>query len=179
MKQKDLNALIARMTAGIKKYKFVLLIAAIGVVLLLLPSGKGDSTQDTASTQQSETQNVNALEYAEALEQRLTRLLMQVDGAGRVSVLLTLQNSGRTLYQSDIQSETDGTTTRREEKTVILSRSGSYNEAAITAVLYPGFQGALIVCEGADSAAVRLSIINAVAALTGLSTEKITVVKMK
>ena len=44
MKQKDLNALVARMTAGIKKYKFVLLIAAIGVVLLLLPSGKGDST---------------------------------------------------------------------------------------------------------------------------------------
>jgi len=34
-----------------------------------------------------------------------------------------------------------------------------------------------VVCQGADSSAVRLAVTEAVAALTGLSTEKITVVQ--
>jgi stage III sporulation protein AG len=44
--------------------------------------------------------------------------------------------------------------------------------------IYPVYQGALVVCEGADSATVRLEIIRAVAGLTGLSTDKIVVAKM-
>jgi len=39
------------------------------------------------------------------------------------------------------------------------------------------YQGAVVVCQGADSSAVRLAVTEAVAALTGLSTEKITVVQ--
>ncbi len=39
--------------------------------------------------------------------------------------------------------------------------------------------GALVVCEGADSAAVRLELTRALGALTGLSSEKIAIVKGK
>ena len=39
--------------------------------------------------------------------------------------------------------------------------------------------GALVVCDGADSASVRLAIIQAVSSLTGLGSNKIAVVKMK
>ena len=46
-------------------------------------------------------------------------------------------------------------------------------------MVYPQFQGALIVSEGADNAAVRWNIVSAVSSLTGLGTDKITVVKMK
>ena len=46
-------------------------------------------------------------------------------------------------------------------------------------MIYPQFQGALIVSEGADNAQVRWSIVCAVSALTGLGSDKITVVKMK
>ena len=54
-----------------------------------------------------------------------------------------------------------------------------YAKAAVAATTYPRFQGALIVCEGADSAAVRLRLLEAVSAVTGLSTDRITVVKMR
>lgn len=39
--------------------------------------------------------------------------------------------------------------------------------------------GALVVCEGADSAKVRLELTRALGALTGLSSEKIAIVKGK
>ncbi len=38
--------------------------------------------------------------------------------------------------------------------------------------------GCVVACEGADSAAVRLDVINAVAAYTGLGSDKICIVKM-
>lgn len=39
--------------------------------------------------------------------------------------------------------------------------------------------GAVVVCDGADSAAVRLNVTNAVMAYTGLGSDKIWVMKMK
>ena len=42
---------------------------------------------------------------------------------------------------------------------------------------YPRFVGALIVCEGGDRADVQLKVTQAVSALTGLSSERISVVK--
>lgn len=40
-------------------------------------------------------------------------------------------------------------------------------------------EGAVIVCEGASSAQVRLDVTNAVSSYTGLGSDKITVMKMK
>ena len=45
--------------------------------------------------------------------------------------------------------------------------------------LYPVYQGAVVVCEGAERAAVRLAIVEAVSSLTGLGSDKISVIKMK
>jgi membrane peptidoglycan carboxypeptidase len=44
---------------------------------------------------------------------------------------------------------------------------------------WPRFTGALIVCEGAGNASVRLALTQAVASLTGLTADRITVVKGK
>jgi stage III sporulation protein AG len=45
--------------------------------------------------------------------------------------------------------------------------------------VYPEFQGALVVAEGADDATVRLAITKAVAGLTGLGSDRITITKMQ
>ena len=78
-----------------------------------------------------------------------------------------------------VQASSDGAQSSESRKTVILSEGSSYDKAAVAATTYPRFQGALIVCEGADSAAVRLRLLEAVSAVTGLSTDRITVVKMR
>lgn len=168
--------LFARLPAFLKKYRYLLLLVLAGVVLLLLPGGKNESEETRA---QSADASQSDRQYVDALEQRLSALLAKIDGAGQVNVLLTLQSGSRTVYQSDVSAQTDDGKSSREEKTVILSKGSAYDEAAIAAVYYPKFQGALIVCQGADHAVVRLAVINAVAALTGLSADKITVVKMK
>ena len=106
-------------------------------------------------------------------------MLCQVSGAGQVRVMLTLQTGSRTEYQTDTQISDSETQSQEERKTVILSEGSAYDKAAVSAVQYPRFQGALILCQGADQSTVRLSLVNAVAALTGLSSGQITVIKMK
>lgn len=161
---------------GLKKYKYALLILLLGIAFLLIPDGSEEApVQDEVKA--------NDESYAQQMEERLTQALAQIDGVGKVQVVLTLHNGSYTHYHTDIQSsyeEANGTVSESEErKTVILSEGSAYDEAAVTTVDYPQFQGALIVCEGGGNAQVKLALIEAVAALTGLSSNKITVVKMK
>lgn len=168
-----MKSVAERITGILKKYKYVAAVLLLGFVLLLWPSGeKEEAPKQTEETRDDAT-------YAAQVEARLEEMLTKVDGAGEVEVMLTLQSGARTIYQTDTQTDTDGERSSVERKTVILSEGSAYDEAAVSEVYYPQFQGALIVCEGADSASVRLKLIEAVTALTGLGSDRITVVKMK
>ena len=169
------NKLSKTILAGLKKYKYAVLILLLGIALMLLPFGKKEEAPEADVQEEPLTDEA----YAQALEQRLEDMLCQVSGAGQVRVMLTLQTGSRTEYQTDTQISDSETQSQEERKTVILSEGSAYDKAAVSAVQYPRFQGALILCQGADQSTVRLSLVNAVAALTGLSSGQITVIKMK
>ena len=108
------------------------------------------------------------------LEQKLEALLGEMEGAGAVRVVLTLAKGAAYTYQ------TDRTTRDGEETVETVLASGSGGEGPLTReVTYPVYQGAVVACQGADSAQVRLEIVRAVASLTGLGSDKITVIKLK
>lgn len=169
------NKLSKTILAGLKKYKYAVLILLLGIALMLLPFGKKEEAPEAEVQEDTLTDEA----YAQALEQRLEDMLCQVSGAGQVRVMLTMQTGSRTEYQTDTQISNSETQSQEERKTVILSEGSAYDKAAVSAVQYPRFQGALILCQGADQSTVRLSLVNAVAALTGLSSGQITVIKMK
>ena len=154
----------------LKKYRFAALVALAGVVLMLLP-GKKDSMPD-AETAEGETFSL------EETERRMAEVLGAMDGVGRVQVMLTLR-SGETLSLAEDSSATRGSggDVRQDSQVLTVNRGSGWQEALVTRQDYPVYQGAVVVCQGAGSSAVRLAVTEAVAALTGLSTEKITVVQ--
>lgn len=151
------------------KYKHVLLILLVGIGLMLLPSG-GKSTSQNAATAVPEP-----IAKTQTLQEQLSDLLSRMEGAGRVEVLLTLATGEETLYQ------TDGDRTSETERfdTVLVSDSGHNETGLIRQVNPPTYLGAVVLCQGADSSALRLAITQAVANATGLGYHKITVLKMK
>ena len=151
------------------KYKHVLLILLVGIGLMLLPSG-GKSTSQNAATAVPEP-----VAKTQTLQEQLSDLLSRMEGAGRVEVLLTLATGEETLYQ------TDGDRTSETERfdTVLVSDSGHNETGLIRQVNPPTYLGAVVLCQGADSSALRLAITQAVANATGLGYHKITVLKMK
>jgi len=110
--------------------------------------------------------------------EKLEQLLSQVDGAGRVQVLLSLQSGMHHTYQQDMQSNTEDETVQMQSQTV-LCREGSDECPVLIGTDYPVYRGAVVICEGADRAKVQLDIIRAVSSLTGLGTDRITVIKMQ
>ena len=151
-----------RLRALIGRYKIPILAASLGLLLLLWP-GSAEKQETDAPGQTSERSLTE-------MEEKLETLLQRVDGAGEVRVMLTLADLGETVYQTDETIRDGG----RERKTVLADKA-----PIAVQVRQPQFQGAVVVCEGAGRASVRLAVTEAVASLTGLSSDKITVIKMK
>ena len=151
-----------------RKYRAVGLVLLAGLLLLLLPTGKSSGQERQAS---DDTQ----LYSLEETEQRMAQLLGKMSGVGRVQVMLTLK-TGPTLQLAQDMDLEEGSLRQRSQP-VTVNRGSGWQGALVTRQDYPVYQGAVVVCQGADSSAVRLAVTEAVAALTGLSTEKITVVQ--
>ena len=172
-----------RLPPQLKKFRYPALVLLLGLVLVLLP-GKKTKTEEAQPEQfstETETQQTD-LDFRKTTERELAAILSKVEGAGRVEVMLTLRTGPSVSYQTDFENSSqtgDGVSTTAKQSTVILRREGAYDEAAVVRTEYPVFCGALVVSEGAEDPTVRLALMNAVSALLGLGTDKITVVKMK
>lgn len=165
----DIGMIGSKLTEGIKKYRYVLLIALIGLILMLIPTKTSttaiDETQDPAGTTQEKL----------SMSQELEQILSHIQGVGDVKVMLTISAGEKTVYQTD--PDISGDSQRHE--TVIITDS-ERSESGLVQQINPAiYQGAIIVCQGADSAAVRLAVAEAVARVTGLGADRISVLKMK
>lgn len=154
---------LKKLTEFVSKYRYVALVLVIGLILMLLPtssSEKNDPADPIAETAAEKT-------VAEELEE----ILRRIEGVGDVKVMLTVQTGEVVIYQYDEKSS--------GRDTVIITDDSRAESAVVQQVNPPIYRGAIIVCRGADSAAVRLNVIQAVSSVTGLSADRITVLKMK
>ena len=169
----QLSELQKRLSAGISKFRLPLLIFAAGLLLMLLPTGKRSTQAVQTAAQAAQTQELTPS------QEEMEAILSRIDGVGRVDLLLTLRTSGVSVYQTDTRTVTSGSGTTEECQTVFGQTSGSGKEPVVQTTLAPQYQGALVVCDGADRASVRLAVVQAVTRLTGLGSNQIAVVKMK
>lgn len=154
----------------IKKYRYVILVLAAGMVLMSLPTGGSEKSETLTATEPIRE---------ETMEARLESILSQIDGAGKVRVLLTQAQGEQVIYKEDVDSATGENTSSYRRETVTISDSDRGENGLVEQVNPPVYLGAVIVCQGGDSPSVRLAIVEAVANVTGLSTDKISVLKMK
>ena len=155
-----------------KKYRYAILIVLIGICMMLLPgtSNKAKTTEITKTETTYEQQT--------DISERLAQILSKIQGVGKVEIMLTVAQGEKYIYQTDeaIASGESGTS---KWDTVIITDEERAQHAIIQQVNPPVYQGALIVCQGADNATVRLALVDAVSKMTGLGADKISVVKMK
>ena len=149
-----------------KKNKYIAAALFLGVALLLIPTGHSES--------KNISEGVGEPNFSLAdQEKRIEEVLSRISGAGQVDVVLTLKSGmERVLAENEDKSDAGGKVSH------VMIQTGTGSETVTLRYIYPVYQGALVVCKGAGSPNVRLEITQAVAALTGLSTDKITVTKM-
>lgn len=159
----DMESGKQQLISCIKKYQYVLWVLLIGVFLMLLP-------QKTVPKQEEQPVEENSLPDLEA---ELSAMLSQISGVGKAQVLLTEASGSDTIYQTDTAQN------QSNLNTVIITDQNREEAGLVKQILPPVYRGALVICQGADSANVRLAVVEAVGSVTGLSSHRITVLKMK
>jgi stage III sporulation protein AG len=154
-----------------KKYRYILAMLLVGMFFMLIPQEKSSKPEVITSVKEEKEKT--------DLQSELEALLCQMEGAGKVKVLLTLAAGERSIYQSNESMDQSDTSTNVRKETVILTDAGRAEEALVQQTIPEIYLGAVILCQGANSASVRLSIIEAVSKATGLDSNHISVLKMK
>jgi len=153
---------------AIKKYRFAALVLGVGLLLMLLPGKKQDvSAEEPQPTVQTVT-----------VTEELTQILAQIQGVGKVRVMLTVSTGETTVYQYD-EDRKEGDNPSFQKDTVIIADSQRNESGLVQQIVSPQYRGALVVCDGADQPSVCLAVVEAVSRITGLSTDRISVLKMK
>lgn len=166
----DVKEFGKKATGLIGKYRYALLVLALGLVLMLIPVGNKKPEVETPK-EEAVTEKDPSVELA--------HILGQIRGVGKVQVLLTVKTGQTTVYQTDEDTDISETGSSIRKETVIITDSDRNQHPLVTQILPPSFLGAVIVCQGADDAGVRLAVVEAVSKATGLGADKITVLKMK
>lgn len=167
------RAWAGKLAGAFEKCKYVLLVALAGVLLLLWPAGgggEGPAVPEAAGEDLFQTGR---------MEEKLERALSKVEGAGEVTVVLTLRDGPRQVLAQDGSASEESGRTVRESETVVVSKGSGAQEPVTLQELGPSYQGALVVAQGGEDPLVRLALSEAVSALTGLGTDKISICKGK
>ena len=165
----DQRLLKKRVSEWIDQYKYVLLVVAIGVFLMVLPDGRAQ--KETAPEVEHVLQETS-------ISKDLEGILSQIQGVGKVKVLITEAAGPETIYQTDTDETTSADTVTSRVETVLVGGSSTQN-GLVRTVTPPVYLGAIVVCQGGDLPGVKYSVVQAVAAVTGIGADHITVLKMK
>ena len=163
----DWLAPVKRLIICGKKYRYALLILLLGILLMLIP-GKESDAEEIVEPVQEESAEIS-------ISEELSLILSKIEGVGKAQVMLTVAAGEETVYQSN----SGGTSENLELTTVTVTDAQRNETGLIRQVNPPVYLGAIVVCQGADSPTVCLQIVEAVSRVTGLSTNCISVLKMK
>ena len=169
----NLTAVREKILPVLKKYRAVLAVLLAGV--LLLSSGHSGNTEQvqTASADTTVSQSFDLNDFQQELQARLAA----ISGAGRVELML--DQTEESVYAVNTR-QTSGSDSRSRESDVSVVSNGSCGETPVTVKrVLPVFRGAVVLCDGADDASVRLSVTQAVSTVCGIGADKVTVLKMQ
>jgi len=160
----------------------ILSLVFIGLVAILLYFGFNDEEKKTEKTYSVNTSGyLTTLEYCAELENKLTAILSNIDGAGQVSVMVSVDGSPEIVYATEDDrketSNSSGTSSSSNSSSPIIVEVGGSSSALILTESLPAVKGVIVVSSGAGNVAVRLNLLNAVSTLLDISVDKVSVLK--
>lgn len=142
---------------------FVIIICALAVFVIF---GGNDSGEPSENTQ----------DPAAMLEERLERVLEKVNGAGKVTVFVSLEDYGATDYAKDSREILKEKQSESEETTV-MKGSGSAAAPVVTRIASPKIKGVIVVAQGAKNEIVKQNLAAAVEASLAIMPHRIKILE--
>ncbi|MCL2494620.1 MAG: hypothetical protein FWE98_03050 [Oscillospiraceae bacterium] len=180
-----LSALLAKWKIG-RWQAIVLAAGLVGLLLLLITSiPTGTRSAEGGKNPAQESIRVDLTAYEEQLEKRLAGIIGAIAGAGETRVMLTLDCGSEPIYA--VQGKTDSRHSDSEKsseeslnatKEYVIIGSGAGEQGLVLKMIEPQVRGVAVICRGGDDLIVRRAIVEAVTAVLGIGSNKVSVAKM-
>ena len=149
-------------------------VALVGVLLLVVAMPSGGTGIHLAENKK---------------EHKLEQVLGQMEGVGKVSVMVTVADQGEDIIEKDKTEHTstvtntdsgsmEMTTEKESGEETVYEESGGEKAPYVSKEILPEIEGVLVVAEGGDSPRIVSDISDAVKALFQVEAHRIKVVKM-
>ena len=174
--------------SGKEKITIIVLIGVLLLVVSLPVKKNNNSTAEETSLAQSTSSK--PVDYEDYIETKLKGILTQVEGVGKVNVVVTLKSTSEKIlatddsYSQEQLEETDSSGGSRSSSTTSGSSTNIFYDTSQGSQPYvklenmPEVEGIIIVAQGGGDGTVASNITSAVEALLGVPAHKIKVLKM-
>lgn len=180
---------------GVIHYRLILA-AILGIILMVVggyidkPASKNNQEVDKGIRESAQSKEVYS-SYEEKLENKLSILLSQVKGAGKVTVSVILENSSfhqpaknitketKTIQEKDNTGSLRTTTEIKESEQILFSKENGAEQPVFINEIQPKIKGVLVISEGAYDSIVKANLIKGVEIGLGLPSYKVTVLTSK
>lgn len=164
-----------------------LIIFLVGLIIIIVVSGYIFNKEDEPVV----TYNKTDIFDPNVFENKLNKILSNIEGAGNVSVMISYKTGIEnipllnTKDNSTITEETSGTSVKKvqqgqiETDIIFNQENNGSKEPYISKTLMPQVEGVIVTCDGGGVSTVKNNIIKAVQAVTGVTEDKIQVFKKK
>ena len=149
-----------------KKLQFIIIgICVILIVIIFIFSNFSAKSNNVAS---------DSIDYyVQNLEDRLSKVLSKVKGAGKVAVVITVESGMETVLASKITTTENSLGKETEESPIVVN-----GKTVVVKELYPKIIGVLIVAEGASNISVMSKIQQATISLLDIEINQIEILSM-
>jgi stage III sporulation protein AG len=181
----SLGALLKKWKIG-RWQAIVLAAGLVGLVLLCFTSLPGGSKRGAnAKKPAQESVRVDLTAYERQLEERLCGIIGAIAGAGETRVMLTLDCGSEPIYA--VQGKTDSkhnyADSGSEEqvsanKEYVIIGSGAGEQGLVLKMVEPQVRGVAVICQGGDDIIVRQAVVEAVTAVLGVGSNKVSVARL-
>lgn len=185
---------IQKLNLNSKLVTNLIIILAVGIGFILVSDFYNDLSGGNTEKPSSDTigveenQNIGEVEFVEEMENQLALILSQIQGAGKVSIMITLKTSTEIITAKD-ETISDKTTNEKDneggtriineqntsDKVVFMNEQGGTSKPLVLKEINPEIKGVIIVAEGAKDARVKLKLTEAVQTVLDVPAYRISV----
>ncbi|MFT8889347.1 MAG: stage III sporulation protein AG [Ethanoligenens sp.] len=166
----------------------ILLLVGMGGVLLIFLS-QFWSTPSSKQTANTSTAKITTVDYAKQLEGNLRGIIGNIQGVGRVQVLVTLESGVQYVYEQNQKSTNNRTTasgdnaqtqenTNTEQDTVLADNGNGAQQPLIKTEMQPPVKGVVVVCDGGNDPTVQDEVLQTVMTALNLQATSISISPM-
>jgi stage III sporulation protein AG len=159
-----------------------LLGGAILIILSFFTAGNNNNNSSGSKAVNYDLSRTDTESYVSRQEKKLCEMLNKIEGVSESLVMITLESSSEYIYASkksikESVSKDGGVSQRDVQKDIILYEDEKKAKSPILVKeIQPKIKGVAVVCKGIGGADMQLKIINLVATVLNLPTNKVYVI---